>query len=119
MWLGIIIGAIMVVISSIIGEVRVSIERLEKANLLETISIKDDELDKKTAQINDMRSAIKDMSDASGELIHDYSIIAKILEDEIGREEAWRRYEEKKNGNVKDLNELINEIKAERENTNE
>ncbi|MER2007158.1 MAG: hypothetical protein ABS939_06860 [Psychrobacillus sp.] len=130
MWLGVIIGAVIVIFASTIGEIRVGIAKVEQDELRNTIAIKDEEIERLTANLNDsnaqieeMKIQIKDMSKlirnfttGSKELMHSYTVVVKLLESEIGEEEANRRYREKINQEPEDLNNLMNElIKAKKE----
>jgi hypothetical protein len=112
MLIGAIIGAIMTIVVSIVGEVRVMQEHRIQAEFLGTIENLSNEVKKKEEKHEELRVAMKDLIDASSELTHDYTIIAEILEKEIGKEEAWKRYEDKKSEEPKDINELFAEIKA-------
>jgi hypothetical protein len=111
---GILIGAIMTFVASIVGEVRVARERNNQAELLETIAIKDEAIEEKNVRIQELRKGMRELISASIELTHDYTIIAKVLEEEIGKEESYNRYIEKKNEKPRDLNELLRERKGEK-----
>lgn len=131
MLIAIIISAtIVIVLASTIGEIRVGIAKVEQDELRSTIAIKDGEIARLTANLNDsnaqieeMKIQIKDMSKlirnfttGSKELMHSYTVVVKLLESEIGEEEANRRYREKINQEPEDLNNLMNElIKAKKE----
>lgn len=109
---GIIIGLVLVIVASIITEVRVIKERQAQAQLLKSFEIKCEENSKLEKEYKELQTISKQMVNDSHELVHDYMIIAGLLEKEIGREESWKRYTEKKNEKPKDINELIAEIKA-------
>jgi hypothetical protein len=111
MLLGIVIGAIIAITGGIVCEVRVTNVRREMAEMSAEIANKND-------KIQEMRGTLKGLLDASGELVHDYIIVAKLLENEIGKDEAYQRYTDKKNEKPKDINELLAEIKGKKENSN-
>jgi hypothetical protein len=128
--LEIILGGITVsIVATIVTEIRVRAEKKEKEKLQEAISTKDKLIIDMTEKLNEglsiiedqsklvenLRGGIKDLVDSSGKLVHDYHIIVKLLEDEIGEEESNRRYQEKKSEKPKDLNELIKEIQTRKE----
>jgi hypothetical protein len=112
MLVGIILGLAMIIVMSIITEVRVIKERQAHAQLLKSFELKCEEHELLQAKHADMRDALEDLLTESGALVHDYHIVVGILESEIGEEEANRRYVEKKNETPKDFNDLMKEIKA-------
>lgn len=129
MWLGVIIGAVIVIFASTIGEIRVGIAKVEQDELRNMVVIKDEEIERLTANLNDsnaqieeMKVQIEDMSKlirnfttGSKELMHSYTVVVKLLENEIGIEEANRRYREKINQEPEDLNNLMNELRVKKE----
>lgn len=124
--LPIIVGVVVVIIASVIGEMRVAKERVKSEELQATIELKDAEIKKKISVLQEINAKIEqaikldekktafinELSTASVELAHDYSIVVGLLEDEIGKEEAYSRYIAKKNEAPKDINELFKELKG-------
>lgn len=111
MWLGFIIGAIMVLISSIIGETRVMKARQEVskevADLVDTVMMKDSEIESQQKQIEELRTGVRELVRGTKDMVKAYNIIVDLLEKEIGREEANRRFEERMNEKPQSLNDFL------------
>lgn len=107
---GLIAGGIVVILASIVGEIRIRTKKREIDELNKAISFLSELSDKRQKHIEELRMHLKETMDSSTELIHDYSIILKILDEELGRDEANRRYLKAKNKKPEDLNKLLEEI---------
>lgn len=112
---GIIVGGIMVVIMAVIMGGKDGINRIHIENLQNEIKFRDITLDQQHAKVNDMQDILNRLAQNSAELVYDYSIIADLLYNAIGEEQADKLYNERKAQQPTDLNELIKSVSETRE----
>lgn len=111
MLLGAIIGGAMVLVIGAFCEFRLAIERNENEELFEKIDTRDKVIDELLSKLEEIDEDYKDLANKSFAMVRDYKTLAELLFEELGEDEANKRFADKKveKDTPKDLNLLIKE----------